>query len=147
MIRHATTLDVPYIVEFVKRFYHETSYSRYAPFCAETVAELTEKLSKSGILLIATHEDKIVGILGLVVAPFLFNSNVLTCSEVIWYVTPEQQKSGIGIKMIQRADEIRRLRGCTAFQMMRLEESPSKLDEVFLKLGFHPTEHCFTKVD
>lgn len=147
MIRHATTLDRDYIVEFVKRFYQQTSYSKVAPFCNETVANLTEHLIKTGIMLLATHEGKLIGILGLAITPFIFNSNYLSCTEVIWYVDPEHQKSGIGVELIQRADKIRQLKGCASFQMVRLEESPAKLDELFLKLGFKPTEYCFTKVD
>lgn len=147
MIRHATFLDRDAIVAFVKEFYPQTHYAKQAEFDDETVTELTEFLIRTGIVLLATEEENIIGILGAGIRPHVFNKSVLSCHEFIWYVTPEHQKSGLGVALIERADNLRQLRGCVSFQMMRLDNSSPYLDKVFLPLGFEPSEHCWTKVN
>lgn len=147
MIRHATSLDVTEIVQFVKQFYPQTPYPAMGEFDDETVTNLTARLAKTGIMLLAFHEDKLIGILGTHIAPFIFNANVLGCVEAIWYVTPEHQRSGIGIELVERVDKLRKLRGCGFFQMTRVAGSPDKLDQVLINLGFQPSEFGLTKVN
>lgn len=147
MIRHATLLDRDAIVTFVKEFYSQTHYAEQIEFDDETVAELTEFLIKTGIVLLATEEENIIGILAAGIRPHVFNKSVSSCHEFIWYVTPAHQKSGLGVALIERADAVRQLRGCVSFQMMRLDNSSPYLDKVFTSLGFKPSEHCWTKVN
>lgn len=147
MIKHASFMDTNNILTFVKTFYYQTHYAKSADFDHDSVKVLVEDLIRTGILLVSYHEDALVGIFGAAIRPNLFNHNEKACHEVIWYVSPEHQKSGLGLKLIKRADQIRTLRGCSSFQMVRLACSPPQLDNVFIDLGFLPTEYCFTKVD
>lgn len=147
MIRHATLLDKDSIVTFVEEFYPQTPYMQIAEFEKETIEQLTEKLIKTGIVLIALEQERIVGILGTHILPFTYNALVNGCVEAIWYVTPEYQKSGIGIELVERVDKLRKLRGCKFFQMTRVAGSPDKLDQVLINLGFQPSEFGLTKVD
>lgn len=147
MIRHATSLDAPVIVKLVAEFYPSTHYAKQCEFDHETVLELTLNLIKRGIVVIAEVDGKLVGVLGAMIVPHLFNKEVLGCHEVVWWVLPEYQKSGIGIEMLNRVDQIRVLRNCTYFQMIRLESSSPALDGIFMKLGYAPSEYCFTKVN
>lgn len=147
MIRHASSLDIDKIVPFVREFYPATPYAKQADFDYETVRELSLKLIKTGIVLIAVEDDEPVGILATHVAPHMFNCMVLGCYEAIWWVIPEYQRSGLGIELLERVDKLRKLRGCKVFQMMRVQGSPPELDQVFLNAGFEPSEFCFTKVN
>lgn len=147
MIKFATFLDTNNVLDFVRTFYYQTHYAKAAEFDRESVRVLVEDLIRTGILLVSYHEDQMVGIFGAAIRPNLFNNNTKSCHEVIWYVAPEHQKSGLGLQLIKRADQIRQLRGCTAFQMVRLACSPEYLDKVFAGLGFEPSEYCFTKVN
>lgn len=147
MIRHATLLDVPEVVEFTKEFYPQTPYIHIAEFDDETITDLVTRVVKTGIILLATHETKIVGLLATHILPFTFNCNVLGCVEAIWYVTPEHQRYGVGVELVKRVDMLRKLRGCKFFQMTRVAGSPDKLDQVLIDLGFQPSEFGLTKVD
>lgn len=147
MIKFATFFDVNDILKFVKTFYYQTHYAKAAEFDEDSVKVLVEDLIRTGILLVSYHEYQMVGIFGAVIRPNLFNNNEKSCHEVIWYVDPEHQKSGLGLQLIKRADQIRTLRGCSTFQMVRLACSPEHLDKVFVNLGFEPSEYCFTKVN
>lgn len=147
MIRSAQVQDIETLVNLSEEFYPETEYFEYAPWDRETVTELTSYIVQNGIYLVAEHEGKIVGQLAAVLTPFLFNKNVLNCSEVVWYVSPEMRSTGLGWELIKRADTIRKLRGAKRFQMMRLATSPDFLDRGFMDLGFHVSEICHTKVN
>jgi hypothetical protein len=147
MIRHASLLDADEVVEFVREFYPLTPYPLVAEFDDETINTLVKRVIKTGIMLLATHEGKIVGIIGTHILPFTFNWNVLGCVEAIWYVTPDHQRSGVGIELVKRVDVLRKLRGCKFFQMTRVAGSPEKLDQVLMSLGFQPSEFGLTKVD
>ena len=146
MIRTTTVLDIPKILSLVKEFYPQTSYAKWAPFDDESVTNIINTLRTRGILLIAQKGDEVVGIVGALGAPFMFNSNFVVGHEVIWFVTPAYRKTSVGIDLLKRADQLCGLKGWKAFQMVRLEESSPGLDSVFIASGFQPTEHCFTKV-
>lgn len=147
MIRHATCLDRAEVLELCREFYPHTSYAKWAPFDEESVLEQIDRCTKTGIMLVAQIEDKLVGIIGMVAGPFIFNKDLISATELIWWIQPEHRKSGLGIELVKRADILRKLKGWKSFQMIRLEESDPRLDEVYVSLGFSPTEHCFTKVN
>jgi hypothetical protein len=146
-IRHATLADVPQLVSMSNEFYPLTSYSKYAPFDYDTIHDLTVHIVEHGIYLVGECNGEIQGMLALVIVPFMFNRNITTVNEVVWWVNPAAQRVGMGQALVRRADEIRLLRGIKAFQMVRLTTSPKILDDVYLALGFQPSEFCFTKVD
>lgn len=147
MIRAATILDTQNILQLVEQFYPNTSYSKWAAFDSTTVTLLCDTLRKRGILLVAEEAGQLVGIIGFIGTPFIFNREVISGHEVIWWVLPTHQKSGVGIELLRRADELRQLKGWRSLQMMRLSTSPAHLDKVLEAEGFLPSEYCFTKVD
>lgn len=146
MIRVATLADADEIVLLIQQFYDETFYATLAPFNNDTIKSLTDNLIRKGIVVIAKVDHRIVGVLGLVVAPFIFNQDIKSCNEVVWWVHPDYRNAKLGIDMIIQADAIRKLRGCTVFQMAHLETSPAKVSSMLKSLGFIPTEHCYSKV-
>lgn len=148
MIRIATSLDVKDIVEMSKQFYPETPYwtSHKIPFCDDTVTDLVERLVRKGIFAVAEVEGRLVGMLGTHIVPFLFNADELVCIEAIWWVHPEHRKGGIGVNLIKKVDQLRKLRGCKTFQMMRVAGTNPALDKLLISLGFEPSEYCLTKV-
>ena len=146
MIRSATLLDVPKILDLVKEFYPLTHYSKFAEFDDDTVTNLIDTLKRRGILLLAQQEDEVIGIIGFIGAPFIFNNAVTTGHEVIWWVRPEFRNTSVGVQLLTRADQIASLRGWASLQMTRLESSDPRIDPVLIAAGFLPTEHCFTKV-
>lgn len=148
MIRHALPRDIPAIMDMVREFYQTTDYSKFAPFDEETVQDLTEMIILHHIFIVATDEDDVpVGILALVLTPFSFNRNVLSCVEVVWWVKSEFRKSSYGVDMIRYADNIRKLRGATHFQLARLNTSPEVVDSIYERLGFTFSEKYFSKVN
>lgn len=148
MIRHAIAKDIPAIMDMVREFYATTDYAKFAPFDEETVLALTEMITFHHICIVATDENDVpVGILALVLTPFSFNKNILSCVEVVWWVKTEFRRSAFGVDMIRYADSIRKLRGATHFQLARLNTSPEVVDSIYESLGFTFSEKYFSKVN
>ena len=146
MIRATTLLDIPNILTLTRTFYEQTSYNKWAAFDDESVTTLINALRTRGILFVAQVDDALVGIIGAMSMPYMFNTEFTSVYEVIWYVDPAHRKTSLGIDLLKRADQMCALKGWKSFQMTRLEESSPKLDDLFIAEGFHPTEHSFTKV-
>lgn len=145
-IRRATLDDVDGIVEMSELFYGTTSYAGFADFDPESVERLTLMLIQTGVMLVAEGEDgELVGMAGLVVVPFMFNSDHLTASEVVWWVRPDARAAGIGRALMEAIEPACRDAGCSAIQMVLLQSSPPIAESIYRRFGYEPTESCFTK--
>ena len=87
MIRPAVETDIPAIVRMARLFYDTTTYTEITPMDDDTVADLAQQLMGS-VLLVAEQQNQLVGMVGLVIAPFFFNRSILTAHEVVWWVDP-----------------------------------------------------------
>lgn len=143
-IRHATIDDMPALLDMGEKFYETTHYAASKPYCRETVAGLV-KLMLDGVLLIAERDGAPVGMVGLVVVPWLFNAAMLTATEVVWWVDPEAQKAGIGKALLEAIEPACRERGASTIVMMHLAESPPAASILYQRYGYRWTEMSFAK--
>lgn len=145
MIRPATNADVPRIVEMSRLFYGTTSYAEWADFDEETVANLAESLISDHVMLVADVDRKVYGMVGLFVAPHMFNVGVKAAYEVVWWVEPEAQGAGVGKALLQAIESACAERGAAAIQMVHLSTSPPQAALVYERMGFGHTESSYTK--
>jgi len=145
-VRPATLADVPAIVRMSERFYETTSYAGWACFNAETVAALAENLVLNHVMLVAEHEGQAVGMAGLFVAPFMFNSDCKAAYEVVWWVDPEGRSTGAGRALLTAIEPACREAGCAAIQMVHLSNSPPQAAMLYERAGFVHSESSYTKV-
>lgn len=144
-IRKATPDDVPVIVAMGAKFYETTSYREFADFCPATVAGLAQLMIDTGICLIAEQGDP-VGMAGLVFSPFMFNRTRKAAYEVMWWVDPEVQGSGIGKALLAAIEPACRDMDCDAIQMIHLATSPPQAGALYERLGYLHSESSYTKV-
>lgn len=144
-VRPATEDDIERIVEMAHRFYDETLYARTIPSDAATSEILTRMLINTGVMLVAEHEGRVVGMVGLAVVPFMFNRDYLTAHEVIWWVEPEARSSGAGMALMRAIEPACKARGAMTITMMHMHTSPPQAREVYLRLGYTPSEHSYNK--
>lgn len=148
MIRQATTNDIPAIVEQSREFYATTDDAKHVPFCAETVEDLAHMLVLEHIMLVAVNADGVQqGMIGVFVAPGMFNRSFHGAHEVVWYVSPEHQGAGVGRALLNAADEERKRRQCWKFEKATLATSPKIAGEILLKAGFIRSYDSYMKVD
>lgn len=145
-VRQATQNDVPRIVEMSAKFYETTSYARWAPFNPDTVHDLAANLAENHVMLVAEEGGDLVGMVGLFVAPFLFNGDITAAYEVVWWVDPQAQGRGAGKALLAAIEPACEGRGCRAIQMVHLASSPPQAAAIYERLGYRHTESSYTKV-
>lgn len=148
MIRKATQDDLRAIVDMSDRFYHYTSYWTLSkiPFSPEHVAMIATGLMEGGVMNVAEVDGKVVGMIGMIFVPFLFNPNYMTAGEIIWWVEPEYWKQGIGEALLESVEEPCREAKITHMNMIDISSSSEWAEKVYRKHGYLLTERSWTKV-
>ena len=147
MIRPATNADLSRIVEMSRLFYGTTSYAEWADFDEETVSSLAQLLIDEHVMLVAEVDGKVYGMVGLLVAPHLFNSGVKVACEIVWWVDPDSQGAGVGKALLQAVEGACAAKGAAAIQMVHLSTSPPQAALIYERMGFRHTESSYTKVN
>lgn len=146
IVRPATHDDVDAIVSMSREFYATTDYAKHAPMCDDTVANLACMLIDTGVMLVAVDgRGRHVGMVGLVVAPGMFNRETTGAHEIVWYVDPEAQGAGAGKALLAAIESACRERGATLIQMVHLSTSPPAAAALYERNGFRYSESCYTK--
>lgn len=145
-IRKATEADIPAILGMSACFYETTSYAGFADFCEGSVEGLVRMLMGQGVFLLAEDESGVVGMVGLVVAPFMFNNARRVAYEVVWWVNPEAQGRGAGKALLAAIEPACKEAGCAAVVMVHLHNSPPQAAALYERMGFGLTETSYTKV-
>lgn len=148
MIRTATNNDLRRIVEMSERFYPYTSYWTYSkiPFLPEGAALVAESLIENGVMNVLELEGRVVGMIGVIFIPFIFNPNYIHAGEIIWWVEPEYQGSGWGEELLRSIDGKCKEANATHIQMIDLPNSSLSAARLYEKLGYVLTERSYTKV-
>jgi ribosomal protein S18 acetylase RimI-like enzyme len=145
-IRPAHETDLPEAVAMAARFYATTAYTGIADFNPDSAEKLGRLLLDQGVLLVAERDDKLVGVIGLVIAPFPFNETRKTAHEVLWWVEPEHRDSGAGVELLREMVQACQYRGATAIQMLCLATSPPQAAALYERMGFIHSESSYLKV-
>jgi GNAT superfamily N-acetyltransferase len=145
VIRAATESDLPAILDMGARFYATTTYAQLADYCRDSAAGLARVMLDGGVLLIAEHDGRPIGMVGLLLGPFLFNAAHTTAHEVMWWVDPEARDSGAGVALLRALEPACRAKGAAVIQMMTLDGSPPQAAALYERLGYRPSEHAFSK--
>lgn len=146
MIRYAERDDIPAIIEMGAEFYATTNYAEFADYAPESIEGLAIMLIETGVLLVAESEGKLVGMAGLVIAPFLFNHSLHSAHEVMWWVSPESRSTGAGIALLRAIEPACREAGAVMIQMIHLSNSPPAAAAAYERAGYIHTESSYSKV-
>lgn len=144
-IRKATPDDLPAILRMSARFYETTSYCEFADFCEESVHGLASMLIDTGVFLVAERDGEVVGMVGLAVAPFMFNNAHKAAYEVVWWVNPEARGGHIAVALLKAIEPACEAQGCAVIQMVHLANSPPQAAALYTRCGYTHTESSWTK--
>lgn len=145
MIRPARGEDIPRIVDMSRKFYATTSYSGLTAMDDETVAALTRNLLENHVMLVSESEGGVDGMVGLFVAPFMFNASYCAAYEVVWWVEPYAQGLGVGKALLAAIEPACKDRGAQAIQMVHLSTSPPQAAAIYERMGYAHSESSYTK--
>ena len=149
MIRQATLEDIPEMVRMGQAFYDYADFgNRGLAVDHKAFGELLANLMqmKESVLLVAEDKGQLVGAIGGMMAPWILNYSQQLLTELWWWVMPEHQKGGIGIKLIEAFQAEGKARGASHVIMVTLAgDKEGKLMSVYSKMGFNHLEHHFIK--
>lgn len=146
MIKQATHEDTVRLVVYGNQFWEQTKYAEIIPYDTETVVEMTNELIDSGVVLYAEHEGEIIGLMLVIISPFLMNKHYLSACEWVFYVDPAHRRGGVGVELINEAERLLREKQVTYFTMVSLANMPDAATKLYEGLGFERSETNFTKV-
>lgn len=145
MIRNATLADVPEIVRMSRAFYPTTHYAQWGDMDDETVADFAAGLLTDHVFLVAEDAGRIVGMVGVLIAPFVFNKHLTGAYEVVWWVDPEARGSRIAASLLAEMEQRSKDRGATRIQMVHMPNSPPQAAALYERLGYVHSETSYTK--
>lgn len=145
MIRPATEADVPAIVAMSRLFYGTTHYADWCEMDDATVEAQTRTLLSDHVMLVAEVDGVVVGMVGLFVAPFLFNANVTGAYEVVWYVDPAARGGRIAWSLLKAIEPACKAKGATRIQMVHMPNSPPQAAALYERFGYTHSETSYTK--
>lgn len=145
-VRPATEADSAVILDMSRRFYATTSYASITPMSDESVERIIVMLTEDGVMLVAEEDGVVIGMVGLAILPFTFNTDVKIAAEVVWWVEPDSQGAGAGKALLAAIEPACWERGVAAIQMMLLASSPPQAEMLYARAGYAPSERSFTKL-
>jgi len=145
IIRKATEDDMGGIIAMSRMFYPTTHYVDFAPYDENTAFGLIKGMLQKDILLVALDGDRHVGLVGLIVCPFMFNRSINMAHEVIWWVDPEARGLGVGQALLGAIEPACVAAGCDAIQMIHMANSPPQAAAIYIKAGYRESESCYSK--
>lgn len=142
-LRLATHADIPALVAVAAGFYAASQWAARADFCSRSCAATAGNVIDNGFILLAQVEGRIVGALGVIVAPFAMNLTVTAGTEAMWYVDPDARRSGAALLLLRRAAFEAQVRGCRWLTMATLAESPPQAAALYERLGYRLAESSY----
>lgn len=144
-IRNATLADMPVIVSMSERFYRTLPFVDWFDFSPATVETLTANLVSDHVMLVAEVEGRVVGMVGLVVIPFIFNTEHRSAHEIVWWVDPEHQGNGTGKALLAAIEPACKEFGAEAIYMVHMANSPPQASALYERLGYEHIESSYAK--
>ena len=130
------------------QYYEESGYQRYAPLDENSCRELVSLMLQAGIVFVAEQGCELVGMIGAVLAPFMFNSAINTASEVLFFVDKRATGNGVGGRLLDAMLAECKATGARFVQMHLLprHESAGLLASLYRSRGLEESERSFSKV-
>lgn len=145
-IRLATEDDAKDCILMGVKFFEASPYHELVPYKLESITDLFYKLLEEGFVLVACREDgKCVGMLSVILSPFMINDEITMASEVTWWVDPEHRHTNLATRLKIQAEEVSKERGATLMSMSVLSNSPPEIAKMYLRDGYEELESSYVK--
>lgn len=143
VIRAATPADVPAMVAMGHKFHLHAGIAE-APFDGDSfAATLTHGLTAANqAYFVAEQDGEIVGMTGGVSYPAYFNHGCKSAQEMFWWC----ESPGAGRGLYAALEAWAREQGCKTITMIALDDaSAARMDRIYKRMGYRPSEHCYIK--
>lgn len=146
-IRKAIHSDYPALVAIGRKFFEFNAYRMHSELDEVSLLRTLHQLNSMHVLLVAEHNEQIIGTAGAFIAPVYWNINDLQGLEAFWWVDEEYRSAGVGKKLRQMLQTVAKDKGAKFWNMIALKESMH--DEVcqqYERSGMTHVETVYMKV-
>lgn len=137
--------DALSIVNGAREFSQQTSLASWFRSGEEFVEDISKLMVLDNLeITVAEHEGKIVGGVGIVYVPFIWNHSILVGDELFWWTAPNAPfKTGTALFDFA----MKRIKEKGARPMFRsLDTSPKHIEQFYERRGLNKFESIFTQV-
>ncbi len=145
MIRAGTEDDYDAITSMAEEFWQYTIYDE--KFCPDTVRAMTALCDEQGLLSVLQVGGKVVGFACGVKGPLLANSEVLSGTEIAWWVDPAHRSGRNGIALLKHIERLAKKAGIKYWNMAYMESSmPEEIKSIYERMGYKRSEVIYTRI-
>lgn len=139
--------DMPMVIEGMKDCFSRMDYHEFLSGNDEDLVEAFTRLDNLDCveILIAENKGSIIGGIGMIYAPCLWNLKVLTAEELFWWVSKDAPSS-TALRLLRRVNSNVVAKGCKFIMFKSLSSSPRTLDKVYRRMGLRPIETTYMGV-
>ena len=132
-------------LECAARAFYASSAALHTFNLARFIEVWTTLLSGGRAVIFADRRaGAIVGTIGGILHPDLYDTAREVADEFFWFVRPEHR--GAGLALYREFEQWARDRGAHEIQMCHLRDvMPEKVERFYLRAGFHPIETRYAK--
>ena len=146
ILRKAEVSDKEQIVDLVKQFFEESLGNYGLRLSLETINETIANIVTTQVGFVADKEGKLVGCAGAQLAPSMFDKTQLIGQEFMWYVTKEERKTSVGLRLLKKLEEECISRGASLVIMGCMGNLyVDVLDRFYKRNGFKTLEKQYIK--
>lgn len=131
-----------------RRFHQASGTEAHHPYDQASVARMLNLLMSGadGMLLVAEHRGKVIGMAAAFVYPCWFNTARKVAQEFIWWVQPEHRNGRHGRALHDKLEAWARSRGAHSLEMIALYgELADGLDSYYRRRGYERLEQRYIK--
>ncbi|KKK46687.1 hypothetical protein LCGC14_3162760, partial [marine sediment metagenome] len=128
--------DLPMVIDGMQDFISRMDYHEFLPDTYEDLVEALTRLVNLDCteILVAEYEGRIVGGIGMVYAPCMWNFKVSIAEELFWWVSKDAPSS-TALRLLRRVSSNSVAKGCKFIVFKSLSSSPETLDKVYRRMG------------
>jgi len=146
IIRKAEIKDVIAIGELTRKFFKESLSDYGLRLDDETIQETLTNYINNLIGIIAEQDGRVVGVIGGLVTPSIFDKSQLIGQETVWYVDPKYRRGTTGIKLICAFEDECKVRGADLIVMVHMGNLYADvLDRYYKKRNYKLLERDYIK--
>jgi len=143
MIREITSKDIPVLLVYGKHFWKLTPYvSAGIEYNEDAVRELLQELAEEHYLRVAEEDGKIIGFVGAMIVPMIFNPKVSVATEVFFFVHPDFRGATGSALMDQLEKDLEDQVDLVSFGEMT---SSTDMHDYYIDRGYSHTETTYAK--
>lgn len=131
----------------MKDFVSRMDYHDIVPEKDEHLVEAIQRMYELDAVefTVVTDNNTLVGFIGMIYTPCIWNHNMISGEELIFWVSPDAPNS-TALRLLKASKSRAKERGCELLTYKALTSSPKSIDKVYRAMGLRPTETSYMGV-